>query len=116
MEGFSITIFKLVKPNIIEYLNFHCKAPCWYEYTYLPLNTSLDPWLSTKLSKDELKPKTLKGAKIDPILGTAIKNAIVFAGEALISCERQINIMDAELGDADTGFIFLIKYFKVEFC
>lgn len=103
MAGFNLTIMKLTKPEVLNYITYPCGVPIWQEFVPLEFNTDL--YLSTVFGKEELKLKERRGPELSDSVATVLKSVILFACEAVTSCERQLNIMDSEIGDADTGTV-----------
>lgn len=59
--------------------------------------------LPATVDKFARRTPTLKGPKINDYQANVLYLVTQFACDALISCERQLNVMDGESGDADTG-------------
>ncbi|CAH0564076.1 unnamed protein product [Brassicogethes aeneus] len=101
--GISLTILKLFDDKLLEYLDHPCTAPAWVSMCEQKCELNCDSFLPTRL-----KRKIREGIpKMGPNLTVSEANTLVlctkFACEALISCENQLNIIDAETGDGDTG-------------
>ncbi|KAK9743859.1 DAK2 domain [Popillia japonica] len=102
MYGFTVTIMKIHDLEILKGIDEPCEAPCWQT-----------PWKDCYVKEDDvliLKTRNVEKEVIEmrgPRLSKRQMNTLLlvtqFACDALISCERQLNIMDAENGDGDTG-------------
>lgn len=104
MSGFSLTILKVIHPDIITYLHQPTEAPFWNSFSQLVLQPKGNLVISTKLPTQEKQKKPNRGPKVNDVVAEAIGEALNFACGALVSCEKQLNIMDSECGDADTGY------------
>ncbi|KAJ8978993.1 hypothetical protein NQ317_015709 [Molorchus minor] len=99
----TVTILKLVEPDILELLDSPCSAPGWKIVNQGIGPLVLDNPLGGKLRrKDRLAPP-IRGPKLDNRLANVLLLCTQFACDALISCEKQLNIIDSEKGDGDTG-------------
>lgn len=103
MAGFSLTILNVTDPIILEYINAPCSAPYWKSFTEHVVNLNDVIVMSTELPFREKQLKVNRGPRVNEKTTNAIRTAIKFACGALISCEKQLNIIDAEFGDSDTG-------------
>lgn len=103
MSGFSLTIFKIINAEIITYLHHPTEAPFWNSFSQYALQPETSVVISTKLAPSEKQVKPYRGPKINDNIADAIGEALNFACGALLSCETQLNIMDSEFGDGDTG-------------
>lgn len=111
--GFSVTILKVNSVNSLKYLEGLTLAP-----TCLQLMDESSDNTEGRNSPNIIYPffdhETLDIARFKnlipgPILTSkavaALKQTTIFAAEALISCERQLNVIDSEVGDGDTGTV-----------
>lgn len=103
MSGFSLTILKVINADIITYLRQPTEAPFWNSFSQFALQPKADVVISTKLASYEKQVKPYRGPKMNDNVAEAIGEALNFACGALVSCEIQLNIMDSEYGDGDTG-------------
>ncbi|GLV48576.1 hypothetical protein CBL_06014 [Carabus blaptoides fortunei] len=102
MAGFSLTVLNVTDPVVLEYINAPCSAPYWKSFTEHVV-ASESVVMSTVLPSREKHLKTPRGPRINEKTANAIQTAIKFACGALISCEKQLNLIDSEFGDSDTG-------------
>lgn len=112
-NGFSITILKITSPNTIKNLEAPTSAPAWPkpqllefedgQVTTVPLAL---PGVVSPTSKNKVlsNEKALEGSLSEKGI-FALKQTAIFATEALISCEKQLNIIDSEVGDGDIGTV-----------
>ncbi|KAJ8932689.1 hypothetical protein NQ318_000605 [Aromia moschata] len=98
----SVTILKIFDKDILEYLDYPCSAPGWKNVNQsrpLVLENTIGGNLRRK---DRLAPP-IRGPKLSNRLANILLLCTEFACDALISCERQLNTIDSERGDGDTG-------------
>ena len=96
-----IAVFKVRDPQLIQYIDTPCEAPDWHTTSTLDIEPTADYSLFTKpLAKE---PVELKGPQLNEKQSNILFLVTQFACDAIISCARQINIMDCETGDGDTG-------------
>ena len=112
-NGFSVTLLKVESPKTVKYLEAPTSASAWpkprglnldkkdAEYKDLPLVIKAERNYDS--SHDGKFENAHPGPKIDEKESLALKQCIEFAAEALISCEDQLNVIDSESGDGDTG-------------
>lgn len=101
MAGFTVTVLRVVDPCILELLDAATDAPNWIN----PKNLELDPnqQVVIKCRVKDQKTQLVKGPKLNSSQSNLLLIVVQFAGDALLSCERQLNIIDGESGDGDTG-------------
>ncbi|XP_044252562.1 triokinase/FMN cyclase-like isoform X2 [Tribolium madens] len=98
-----LTVMKVHDMKIIDYLDAPCGAIGWRSFRqFLPeINTYNEiPGLLTHHGKQHIK---LKGPKLGEFQSNILVKAVQFACDALISCERQLNIIDEEKSDGNVG-------------
>ncbi|KAG5894479.1 hypothetical protein JTB14_032507 [Gonioctena quinquepunctata] len=101
----TLTAMKVEDQEVLYHLDYPCSAPGWRS-----MNQNILGQLSTEDNiltgnlrrKDRLSPP-IRGPKLRDALANILLYATQFACEALISCEKQLNIIDTERGDGDTG-------------
>ncbi|XP_066990996.2 triokinase/FMN cyclase, partial [Anabrus simplex] len=119
MPGFSITAFKLTSPDIIRYLDAPTMAPGWPRtlcaaclteepdtepglgMDELPLRIS--GWCPHTEDEKERKLMLSLGPRISDKSAQSVLQVLNFVADALIACEKQLNIYDSEGGDSDCG-------------
>lgn len=115
-HGFSVTILKLSSRDVLTYLDSPTSAPGWPRQCCAQCaDSSLSPdvvlpiRLPPSCDHAKLEASKLENMPLGPSLpdgaAAAVEQILSFASEALISCERQINLMDSELGDGDAGTV-----------
>ncbi|XP_022903990.1 triokinase/FMN cyclase-like [Onthophagus taurus] len=101
MHGFIITIIQLKDPTtILPMLDEKVDCAAWVQ----PLILDNTPDINMLESKN--KPSNnfeLRGPRLGKRQANTFLLVIQFACDALISCEKQINIIDSEFGDGDAG-------------
>ncbi|EFA08779.1 triokinase/FMN cyclase [Tribolium castaneum] len=98
-----LTVMKVHDMKIIDYLDAPCGATGWRHFTqFLPEISAQNeiPGLLTHYGKQHIK---LKGPKLGEFQSSILVKAVQFACDALISCERQLNIIDEEKSDGNVG-------------
>ncbi|VEN60429.1 unnamed protein product [Callosobruchus maculatus] len=99
----TVTIFKPFDYAVVEYLDDACKAPGWHRMNLHKYITVSEILMIAKLKrKDRLSPP-IRGPKLSEKLSNVLLYSAQFACEALISCEKQLNMIDSERGKGDTG-------------
>ncbi|CAH1978012.1 unnamed protein product [Acanthoscelides obtectus] len=94
----TVTILKPHNPAVIEYLDDVCKAPGWRRVNQHKIIAVSEILMTAKLTrKDRLAPP-IRGAKLSEKLANILMYSTQFACEALISCEKQLNVIDSERG------------------
>lgn len=112
-QGFSVSILKITCADAVKYLDSPTSAPGWPRtfcgkcaYPNLSANAELTPVVKPSIEYRRLS-KISGDEGIGPVLSEnaslALDQIAAFACEALISCEKQLDTMDFELGDGDTG-------------
>ncbi|XP_045478140.1 triokinase/FMN cyclase-like [Harmonia axyridis] len=103
-DGIIISLLRLVQPDILKYLDAPTTALGWQNIADARTDIKV---VERKQSILHKKPRTetivIKGPQLRDQNANRVKNAANFACEAIISCERQINKMDAESGNSNTG-------------
>lgn len=102
-SGFSLTVMRLTNDKVLEYIDHECFVSSWFKCLSCEMDPTLELLLNTKFAKEELRPKKKRGPDICDTDAVITETVIKFAAQALISCERQLNLMDTEVGDGDTG-------------
>ncbi|CAH1116269.1 unnamed protein product [Phaedon cochleariae] len=103
-NNLNLTVMKVEDKEVLSYLDDPCSAPGWHKMNQGligPLST--DNVLNSKLKRKERLSPPIRGIKLDDNLANVLLFSTQFACDALISCEKQLNIIDAEKGDGDTG-------------
>nr|CAI5858753.1 unnamed protein product [Callosobruchus analis] len=99
----AVTIFKPFDNAVLEYLDDACKAPGWRRVNQHKFITVSEILIAAKLKrKDRLAPP-IRGPQLSEKLSNVVLYSTQFACEALISCEKQLNMIDSERGKGDTG-------------
>ncbi|XP_023022759.1 PTS-dependent dihydroxyacetone kinase 1, dihydroxyacetone-binding subunit DhaK [Leptinotarsa decemlineata] len=104
-NSLSLTVMKVEDQDVLSLLDSPCTAPGWRS-----VNQGLQGQLSvdTKIlsgnlrRRDRLSPP-IRGPKLRDSLANTLLYSTQFACEALISCEKQLDLIDSEKGDGDTG-------------
>ncbi|KAB0798616.1 hypothetical protein PPYR_09609 [Photinus pyralis] len=99
VRGFSLTILNVFDNDILSYMDHPCEAPGWGYVSTKPLED-----LSVILCRPIKRPpvKSL-GPQLTQQQRNTVYYAVQFACDALISCERQINIIDCDEGRGNVG-------------
>nr|CAH7756970.1 unnamed protein product [Callosobruchus chinensis] len=100
----AVTIFKPFDYTVLEYLDDVCKAPGWRRVNQHKNFISVSHILmrARLTRRDRLSPP-IRGPKLSEKLSNVLLYSTQFACEALISCEKQLNMIDSERGKGDTG-------------
>ncbi|CAG9834023.1 unnamed protein product [Diabrotica balteata] len=101
----TITLLKVDDSSVLTYLDANYgNVPGWRA-----VNQSIGPSLTTAVSipgnlrrKERITPP-IRGPKLSDEASNIMYFAMQFACDALISCEKQLNVIDSEKGDGDTG-------------
>ncbi|RZB94441.1 efThoc1, Dak1 and/or Death domain containing protein [Asbolus verrucosus] len=99
----SLTVMKIYDSKIIDYLDAPCEAPGWQRVLqFLPEVTARNeiPGLLTNQGKQRV---LMKGPKLSEDQSNVLVRSVQFACDALISCEKQLNIIDAEKSEGNVG-------------
>ncbi|XP_018577868.1 triokinase/FMN cyclase-like isoform X2 [Anoplophora glabripennis] len=98
----SVTILKVFNQDVLTSLDEPCSVAGWknvYQYSFLTLES---PFSGNLKRKDRLTPP-VRGPKLPDRVANVLLLSTQFACDALISCERQLNIVDSEICDGDAG-------------
>lgn len=101
MPGFSISILRMVSSEIAGYLDAEAVCSGWSGQAF-PRKLE---GKRAKLPDPMLKIKDIgvSGPEADKFGKEALSKAVIFACEAIMSCEDQLNTMDSGSGDSDCG-------------
>ncbi|XP_044758554.1 triokinase/FMN cyclase-like [Coccinella septempunctata] len=103
-DGIIISLLRLVQPDILKYLDAPTTALGWKNVADFRTDIKV---VERKQSILHKKPRTesivIKGPKLTDHNAMKVKNSANFACEAIISCERQLNKIDSETGNSNTG-------------
>lgn len=113
-QGFSVTILKITCPDVTKYLDAPTSAPGWPRtfcakcaHPNLPPDAELTPIVKRTVEEERSFSKKFDDVTLGPSLtesgAIALDQIASFATEALVSCEKQLDAMDLETGDGDTG-------------
>lgn len=99
VRGFSLTILNLFDNEILSYMDHPCEASGWGYVSTKPLED-----LSVILCRPikHAQSKSL-GPQLTQLQRNTVYYALQFACDSLISCERQINIIDSDDGRGNVG-------------
>nr|CAD7430518.1 unnamed protein product [Timema monikensis] len=113
MLGFSITLLNLSSPDILRYLDAPTSAPAWPRtlcgacsaeddsHDNLPIYVQgRIPYAEMEMDR---RRKLLFGPHISEKSGQSLLQVLSFAVDALIACEKQLNVNDMDGGDGDCG-------------
>lgn len=102
-DGFSITILKISDPVVFAYLDAPSTAVAWSSASHAFNSQSYERIPTRILNHRMHHKKVLRGPKLSVFATNVLFLVVQFACNALISCELQLNRMDAEAGDGDAG-------------
>ncbi|KAK7862877.1 hypothetical protein R5R35_011590 [Gryllus longicercus] len=117
MAGFSITLLKVVSQEILKYLDAPTGAPGWPRTLCASLiNEQSDSgeddlplyisgWSPHAEEEQERKVLLQTGPQITDKSAHIILQILNFTCDALISCEKQLNLYDQDSGDGDCGTV-----------
>ncbi|KAF5303034.1 hypothetical protein FQR65_LT08363 [Abscondita terminalis] len=101
MEGFTITVLKVFDDFVIECLDFPCQATGWGFINNQPIGPNLQEPVVCRVSKS--KREIDGGPRLSEEHADSVFHVLQFACDALISCEKQLNTMDADGGGGNVG-------------
>ncbi|XP_066137859.1 PTS-dependent dihydroxyacetone kinase 1, dihydroxyacetone-binding subunit DhaK-like [Euwallacea fornicatus] len=99
----SVTILKVFDKAVVNLLEVPCNVTGWrpvFQDGPIPVDNNIMP--AGLKQKCRLSP-SIKGPKLSERVVNIVQLCLHFACNALISCEKMLNTMDAERGDGDTG-------------
>ncbi|KAK5645772.1 hypothetical protein RI129_004236 [Pyrocoelia pectoralis] len=99
IKGFSLTILNIFDDLVLKYLDDSCEATGWGYMSTIPIERNLFPILCRSIKRKQV---TSLGPRLTPQQCNAVYYALQFASDALISCEKQLNIIDSD-GKRDIG-------------
>ncbi|KAL0273873.1 UNVERIFIED_CONTAM: hypothetical protein PYX00_006452 [Menopon gallinae] len=112
-NGFSLTVLRITDAEILRLLDFPTAASNWTRSNIVKeipkelVPESTSPIIPPVLDHDALDNEKYKNMSFGPSITDGekqiLRQIISFAAEALISCEKHINVIDMEVGDGDTG-------------
>lgn len=100
-SGFTVSILTVSNARYLQLLDAATEAPGWLPARAVDLNTPLQPVVKTRI-KDK-RPVGPRGPALNESQANLVELVVQFACDALISCEKQLNTIDSETGDGDTG-------------
>nr|CAD7439674.1 unnamed protein product [Timema bartmani] len=113
MLGFSITLLNLTSPDILRYLDAPTSAPAWPRTLCGGCSAeddsqdNLSIYVQGRIPHAEMemarRGKLLFGPHISEKSGHSLLQVLSFAADALIACEKQLNVNDMDGGDGDCG-------------
>ncbi|KAK9883555.1 hypothetical protein WA026_001733 [Henosepilachna vigintioctopunctata] len=104
LEGIAVSLLRVAQPTMLKYLDYPTTALGWRNITESRTDIKVvekTPGILRKKPRTENIP--LQGPKLNDQSTLKLKNAANFACEAIISCEKQLNKMDLEQGNGNTG-------------
>ncbi|GJQ86438.1 hypothetical protein Trydic_g10345 [Trypoxylus dichotomus] len=102
MYGFTVTIMKIRKPEVLEWLDRPCETLSWPS-PWVNCTSKEDSSFILKSRHQDVEAIEMRGPRLNKRQVNTLLLVTQFACDALISCEKQLNIMDGETGDGDTG-------------
>ncbi|KAK6619365.1 hypothetical protein RUM44_003747 [Polyplax serrata] len=115
-HGFSITLLNVSSTNTLKYLEAPTAVPAWPKPVFYNVEELKQPvafWPTVIPPKCDHRELLLTRYADDPLgpthcekIAASLKQITTFAVDALISCEKQLNIIDSEAGDGDCGTNF----------
>lgn len=112
-KGFSLTVLGVTYPETLVLLDQPTTAFNWPKSNMTQaretkkVSVTSSAIVGTTLDHDGLDNARYEKASFGPAVTEGekqiIRQIISFAAEALISCEKQINVIDLEVGDGDAG-------------
>lgn len=75
----------------------------WSRFISREVTKDLEDRLPSRFKSTARKSPALRGPKLSNKASNIFKVVVTFACDALISCEKQLNTIDSERGDGDTG-------------
>jgi dihydroxyacetone kinase len=99
----SLTIMKVYDLKVIEYLDAPCDASGWHHVVQVLPEITTKNEIPGVLACQGKQHVALKGPKLGEKQTNICRKAIQFACDALISCERQLNLIDAESSVGNVG-------------
>ncbi|KAF5287715.1 hypothetical protein FQA39_LY15735 [Lamprigera yunnana] len=100
-SGLSITILRASDENILKYLDYPSEATGWGYFNDKPITFNLLEPLICRVSKK--KRQVGNSICLSDEQANVVYYLIQFACDVLISCEAQLNIMDADGGNGNVG-------------
>lgn len=76
----------------------------WSKFISREVTKDLEDRLPAKFKSTTRKSPSLRGPKLSNVASNIFTVVVTFACDALISCEKQLNTIDSERGDGDTGY------------
>lgn len=101
MKGFTVTLLRVHDLKILEYLDYPCEVPAWGFKNLTDILPIINEPLHSRVSKR--KRVVPVGPHLSEKNANIVYLAVQFACDALISCERQINLIDSESGGGNVG-------------
>ncbi|KAK4879029.1 hypothetical protein RN001_007175 [Aquatica leii] len=101
MEGFSITILRVFNDTVLQHLDEYCEAIAWGYVNKKPITLNLEDRLVCRVSKR--KRVAVGGPSLSNAEANIVFHVVQFACDALISCEKQLNVIDADGGAGNVG-------------
>lgn len=101
LQGFTVTVIKSSE-ELLEYLDYPTEAPSWQMRNFgieTSIQTNIQPRIKV-LSFPRIIPK---GPSLSERESNILLLVVQFACDALISCRKQLDIMDSEEGAGDVG-------------
>lgn len=99
--GFTVTILRVTDGQYLELLDAPTEAPNWVQPKTLELDLK-----SQEIIKARVRNKrrtSIKGPALSESQANLLMLALQFSCDALLSCEKQMNLIDSESSDGDTG-------------
>lgn len=96
-------MMRVSEPTVLEYLDHPTEATGWSGGGAGIIPEAVSLRLDTKYGPEELRPGRARGPDIGASELGMLEMAVRHSADVLAASERVLNVLDSEVGDADTG-------------
>lgn len=105
LRGLKLTILKKFDEQLLKYLDMPCDSLIW-DQIHQKESLKIENTISSILQRKTRLAPPVKGPKLDEFQTRTLELSVEFACNALISCEKQINLIDKERSNGNLGTRF----------